>query len=190
MKGTHHELKNVTIKTISENTTGATRSAKITFAAGRLRYPVTVHQSTKVKASITLDFGVNGGIDPDTISFPIEFVRNEYGTVVGVSNQPIPFTVKWTPTNEALVVYKTTVNGIQYANFDATPNMPGVQAGLNGQLEGSIVPARVVGPDEVVEGVSYERAMKLVFFISNGSNTVEKTVVFRHVWSEKSKKPQ
>ncbi|GHT62658.1 hypothetical protein FACS189451_07530 [Bacteroidia bacterium] len=173
MSGAPNELKNVKITTTSDNNTGKSRTAVIMFVAGRLRYPVTVRQTLLPKASITLRFEPYGTdpatVNPDVITFPV---------TLGVKNTPRKFTVEWTPNNAELVVYKSTVTGIQYSEFDLSPNIAGVIGNLGFPLTVSVTPNATVNADML----PYLRASKLVFSVTNGLNTVERTVVMKHVY--------
>jgi hypothetical protein len=173
MNGKPNELENVILRTKTDNTTGVIRYAKIIFAAGRLRYPVVVCQSTLPKASIQLSFA-GYGFDPEEIIFPI---------TIGDYNTAIDFTVNWTPQDADLVVYKTTVQGIAYSLFDMAPDISGVNPGNNGQgLRSLVVPHSRVSQMDIDNEPNYQRATKLVFSVSNGINTVEKSVVLKHVY--------
>jgi hypothetical protein len=174
MKGAPNELKNVMLTTTLNNT-GALRSARILFAAGRLRYPVTIHQSLLEKASITINFEGGFGTNPAEIIFPI---------TLGEKNPPIKFTVDWTPKTADFVVYKTTVAGIPYSTFDVSPDISGITSGGNNNmpLVASVAPHATVEQTDIKNEPNYQRATKMVFSVSNGINTVEKSVILKHVY--------
>ncbi|MDR1632099.1 MAG: DUF4906 domain-containing protein [Dysgonamonadaceae bacterium] len=174
-EGDPNELKNVKISAI-ENDTGSPRSAVITFVAGRLRYPVTIYQSLLERASITINYRYEPFTEvPGEIIFPI---------TLGQANSPVMIKVDWTPKKADFVAYKTTVAGIPYSLFGVVPNILGVTSGGNdGPLIIAIAPDGTVSQEDVRNEPNYQRAMKLVFSVSNGLNTVEKTVVLKHVYS-------
>jgi hypothetical protein len=176
MSGAPNELKNVKITTISENNTGATRSARIVFAAGRLRYPVTVLQSIREKPSITIIFDNQSiGTNPVEVIFPIE---------LGIKNPPEKFRVTWTPQDADLIAYKTTVSGIQYSEFGFTPELT-VFSGERGDIgiPSSVAPTKTVQQGDVAGLSHYERGVKVIFTVSNGINTFERSVIFKHVYN-------
>jgi hypothetical protein len=175
-KGVPNELKNVKIATV-ENNTGSPRSAVITFAAGRLRYPVTIYQSLLEKASITISFlDSPSGEVPGEIIFPI---------ILGKKNDPVRIAIDWTPKARDFVVYKTTVSGIPYSTFDLSPDISGITSGGNNgmPLITSVAPHATIEESDVRNEPNYQRATKLVFSVSNGLNTVEKSVILKHVYN-------
>jgi hypothetical protein len=178
-EGKPNELKNVKLK-IKQNDDiqNNHRSAKITFAAGRLRYPVKIYQSLLEKATITIFFKGNvNKYDPEEIIFPI---------TLGQKSLPIEFWVDWTPKEADFVIYQTTVPGISSSIFDVSPDITGITTGGNNgaRLEAAITPRATVKPSDIEnEPLPYQRATKMVFSVSNGLNTVEKSVILKHVYS-------
>lgn len=173
MSGSPNELKNVKLIT-TDNNSGKLRKAVIMFVAGRLHYPVIIRQTLLPKASISLRFESYGSepaaVNPDVIIFPV---------TLGVKNNPRKFTVEWTPNNAELVVYKSTVAGVQYSEFDLSPNIAGVIGNSGFPLTVSVTPNATVFADML----PYFRASRLVFSVTNGLNTVEKTVILEHVYN-------
>jgi hypothetical protein len=151
------------ILTYSENATNPLqdRSVKVTFAAGRLRYPVTITQNTLDGTGISLTMDGTGAVAPDTLVFNDNLAQH--------------IIIDWTPNDENLVLYQTVLPGnYPYAHFST--NAIGVINGTNNHLRLAIVP-----PSSTVLPTPYVGYAKLVFTVSNGINTTEKEIVLKRV---------
>jgi hypothetical protein len=87
---------------LKKNDTESDRTAILTFASGRLRYAVTVTQTTRELTSINFYEGHpnDDGLSIDTLKFYHD---------TGSQAVPKHFTVRWTPKDSDLVVYEAPV---------------------------------------------------------------------------------
>lgn len=149
--------------------TNTDRVAQFLIVAGRLRYPVKIHQSTVEKASITIS------VDGKEVEDLEEII---YWAVLNVRTEGKSFTVSWTPKTADFAVYQTFVPGKPSTIFAAAPPIIGVTQGGNG---GTGTFSSTIAPNDMMS-VQEDRAAKLVFSVSNGINTVEKSLILRHVY--------
>ncbi|GHS96299.1 hypothetical protein FACS189421_01120 [Bacteroidia bacterium] len=155
--------KTEVILTYPKNTTGADRSVKITFAAGRLRYSVTITQNILEGTDITLTMEGSGIATPDTLVFNDNLAQH--------------VVIDWTPSDENLVLYQTVLPGYTYAHF--TTNSIGVISGDFNHLRLAITPPSIT----TLPPAPYVGYAKLVFTVSNGVNTTEKVVILKRIRS-------
>jgi hypothetical protein len=144
-----------------EENQGATRTAIITFAAGRLRYPVQVTQTTRMATSILLFEGGPGdnGLQIDTLKF-----YHKTTTTTTVNKK---FTVRWTPAASNLIVYEDPVQE-PLLPIAIVPALR-VVSGHSGQYDYTVT----LEYDESYIG----KATGLVFMVSNGVEITEKRLV-------------
>ncbi|MDR0798768.1 MAG: hypothetical protein LBN18_03300 [Dysgonamonadaceae bacterium] len=162
------------------NPSGSTRTAKIIFAAGRLRYTVLVEQNTLEGVSITILHALpkaGGGYD---VGDPMSDLE-----IISTFSQPltpavVPFYVKWTPASANLIAYRTMVSGVSYAKFEGSEGLFGVIPGQPGGAPLSYLLTSPAVPQEDLNG--YLKAMKMVFSVSNGINSEEKSMIVWHIY--------
>jgi hypothetical protein len=153
----------VVLEIDTENTTGADRSVKITFAAGRLRYPVTITQNILKGAAIALTMEGSGIATPDTLVFNDNLAQH--------------IVIDWTPSDENMVLYQTVLPGYTYAHF--TTNSIGVISGDYNHLPLAITPPS----NTTLPPAPFVGYAKLVFTVSNGVNTTEKVIILKRIRS-------
>jgi hypothetical protein len=143
------------------------RKAEILLAAGWLRYPITVTQSL-LEIMFTFD-----GIPPQNneLIFPAK---------AGVQPGSQSFNVDWTPRTADFIVYKTIVSETPFVNFSITPDIFGIITNGN---SGQPLPQYAIAPPSYtgLDNSFYESAMKVVFAVSDGENTEEKSLILRHI---------
>lgn len=176
-QGAPNELKNVKITT-QLNTSGKERAATIMFVAGRLRYPVTIRQTLVERPTITINYydnGVVGAEVPGEIVFKFKNPQEEPTPPF----QGVQITV--TPVSIPITMYRTNVQGIEYAPFSIAPDAGVIRMTTDGTHIMVIAPPKVTA-DDIVAG-AYLREEELVIEATNGSYNVTKNIILRHVYS-------
>jgi hypothetical protein len=156
---------------LDANPTGANekvRSAKIIFAAGRLRYPVTVTQNLQEIASISI---VNSAKEP------IE--KMIFSSKIGTEDAYREFSISWTPLASELVIYEAIIIGVPYEDYQVTGNF-GVLKG--GSRVYTIRPTNILSDVDISINPFYEKAIQIVASVSNGINTEQKSLVIRRIY--------
>jgi hypothetical protein len=174
-QGAPDTLANVVLN-LDENTASDAkiRKAKIIFAAGWLRYPVYVTQTLLPGVSIT--FSNASGV----------LTKNEliFSTPIGSSYTSQSFSVDWTPKEMDFVIYQSIITGIPSATFSFAPENFGIfTGGNNGKpLDYSVAPKSPLTNADIDKDPFYNRAVQLVFSVSNGLNTAEKSMILRQIY--------
>jgi hypothetical protein len=156
------DVKKEIIMEMDANDTGSDRTAIITFAAGRLRYPVTVTQTTRELPSINF-FEKNPGDN----GAPIDTLKFYHKETTGTAESK-KFTVRWTPANSDLIVYEAPVQEDLLPLKSIVPELRVVsnQPGYYSFLIDIAYNADDIG-----------KATSLVFLVSNEVEVAEKRLV-------------
>ncbi len=159
---------------MNENTTGSERTAKIWFAAGRLRYAVTVRQGiTSTYLSV---------IDPLTGSELTELLFESEKDVLPAARQ---FTVIWTPADSPVSV-ETSLSGTN-PSFMYHTTSDRVMAGTFQSVTGSknyIIQPPAITTAELEANLSPNRVTKVEFSITKGEETITKSILLRQTVSQ------
>ena len=159
-----------------EYTSSPSRTAIVYFKAGRLSYPVTIVQNNKESPTITFyKYQENQLLDKTEFIFPV---------VVGVATPSVQsFSVDWTPRDAELTIYRMTLSGYQYTEFNSAQNVTGVITNGNmGENLGYVMAPPSVGQGQIDNDPLYERAMRLVFQVTSGNKTVTKELSFKQIY--------
>ncbi|MBF0647212.1 BACON domain-containing protein [Dysgonomonas sp. GY75] len=157
--------------TCQENNTASDRSVRITFAAGRLRYPVIITQNTRQRPVITFYHADANYLEGGRIeNNEILIYRNE------MFSETYRFIVKWTPAGSGLIAYEAPVANIPHLNVSI--NSP------DGSLQYILANSRngMMGYTLLVTGnQDVGNATSIVFIVSNGEQTYEERLIVRYV---------
>jgi hypothetical protein len=155
-----------------ENPGSTTRSAKIIFAAGRLRYPVIVRQTTLSRVKIELFMSKLIGTNQYALDESNPINQSEF---IFSNNSAQHIFVRWEPSDENLVLYQTVIPGINYQNFHIPAS--GV---IIGALPNSNPLMIVITPPQSTNP-PYEGSSKLVFTVTNSVNTLQRELILKRV---------
>ncbi|MDR0866438.1 MAG: FimB/Mfa2 family fimbrial subunit [Candidatus Symbiothrix sp.] len=162
------DLREKVVLTLTQNE-GPERVANIIFAAGRLRYPVKVTQTDMEGARIKLFYAKDGVIPSE-----IDRTRPITQDTIVFDKDPQNLFVEWTPATSNLVSYLTLIPGTNPAKF--TVGNTGIIAGNYSPLHMAISPEGDTGLSSGYVGYA-----KLMFTVSNGLNTDERSLVLKRV---------
>ena len=183
MSGPPNELENVKIETLSDNNTSEIRTATIVFAAGRLRYPVTVSQTLIDRPTIAVNFWYSVGGDPIIGALVPDTLTFTFSDPTGSSTPPL-HTIQITvlPATIYLYLYRTDVPNIAYGRFGFNPDLTGViTTRADGTHVLSIMPP-LVTPADFVNG-AYLKEEELTLQAANGPYTVKQSIILKHVYT-------
>ncbi|GHU69075.1 hypothetical protein FACS189413_07300 [Bacteroidia bacterium] len=161
----------------------ATRTAIITVKAGRLEYPIKVVQYNIEPVSVEL-------FTDQKYSVPLQSVVYHYFTSASTSTSGnLRFHIRWKPKQAPLVINSSIVQtGIPFVNYLTNPAFGVVE---NGGIAESVDPQGLatytmtspqVTSSEWTQG--YRKAARIIFSVSNGIETEEKTLTLWHIYGE------
>lgn len=156
---------------LTENNTGATRTGKLHLTAGRLTMVVTVVQEGQPPLSLSI-------VDADDR----ELKELVFPSGLGLYPSQKSFRISWQPADQSVAVKRTAVNG--YSNVlyaGKSPDTPGYKdqdsySSPSGTKELKIIPNMI---NDNVTDIFKERRSKLDFTISNGAESLTKTITVR-----------
>jgi hypothetical protein len=161
------------VKFILEPNNGGPRTAVVTFAAGRLRYPVTITQSDQ---EVSIKFYVFGSRDSQPS--PAEVAQKTPTNVMPFYQVTLSewaasqyLVVTWTPANANLIVYEApcSISGFEYGQFTYSPSL-GLIAGGQGTYESSKgISAWRINPPRYTGSTGKKIGVDCVFVIKEGA---------------------
>lgn len=158
-------VKTETKLTFGENTSGSVRSAVVWFAAGRLRYPVTVTQTTAPELKLEI---VDSSGEPIT---ELVFESSNAGTQ--------QFFVKWKPKTADVNTIRTTIGTYAFPDGQGPANGT-VVAGGTGSVTYSISPPNIAAED-IAANPLIEKVSKVDFTTTNGVSRISRSIFLRQV---------
>lgn len=165
-------VKQKTVIMLDANNTGAARSANIIFAAGRLRYPVTVDQSTVPDVKLTV-FDVETNNTVTEMTFP---------TIAGTAPRQRVLGVRWVPKDSELVVGNTDISTPGFPSGSGAP-VTGNITNENGTVSYTIQPPAFTAAEVTLpDGDPFlEKVSKVDFMVSNGMSYLSESVFLRQI---------
>lgn len=157
------------VMTYDANDTGADRTVIVWFAAGRLRYPVTVTQT--IIPHISLDI-----VDPVTNEPLTELV---FDAGVGQIPATQSFKVVWTPLSADVTVSNTPLAANPFPSGSGAPES-GVLSGGTGPITYDVQPA-AVDPVEAANTPFLDKTSKVDFTVSNGITYASVSIMLRQI---------
>jgi hypothetical protein len=147
-----------------ENST-ANRSAIVWLKAGRLRYPVTVTQSTLPDLSLQL------------LKDNKDITEMIFASIEGTTPDPQTLTVNWKPTDANLMLVNTPV-GVPIPTEAGVPNTQIITG--TGTVSYPISPSALT-PEELIANPFLEKASLLTFTVGDGVSYETKSVMLRQI---------
>lgn len=160
--------------TFRENTSGSVRSAVVWFAAGRLRFPVTVTQT------LVPEIGLNI-YDPATNQPLTELI---FAAPAGVRPVAQEFAVKWVPKSTSVNVTSTRVGNVVFPSGGNTGTpTAGTVTDASGTKIYTVWPTAITAAqiDPNTGNPFLERSSKIDFMVSNGFSYENRSIYLRQI---------
>lgn len=161
--------KTEVILTYEANNTGGDRTVTVWFAAGRLRYPVTVTQGIMPRISLNI-------VDPVTMQPLRELI---FDAAVGQIPDAQSFMVNWEPKLADVTVLNVTVAANPFPSGSGAPSS-GPIAGGAGTVTYNIQPPAITG-NEVIEFPFLDKTSKVDFTVTNGISYASQSILLRQI---------
>ncbi len=173
-------VKQKTVIMVDLNNTGQARSANIIFAAGRLRYPVRVDQSTVPDVKLVV-FDAETGDPVTEMVFP---------TSAGTAPRQRILGVKWVPKDSELVVGNTDISTPGFPSGSGAPVTGNITNG-SGAVSYTVEPPPFTASEVTLpDGDPFlEKVSRVDFMVSNGMSYLSESIFLRQIHYDLTAEP-